>query len=50
METDIETGLWTWKGCRKGENGTNGKSSIETHTVPYVQQIASGNLLYDAGS
>ena len=29
---------------------TNGKSSMETYTPPYVKQIASGNLLYDSGS
>ena len=28
------------------EGGTNGESSMETYTLPYVKQIASGNLLY----
>ena len=28
----------------------NKESSIETYTSPCVKQIASGNLLYDAGS
>ena len=31
------------------EGGTNGESSMETYTLPYVKQIASGNLLYDSG-
>ena len=30
---------------RKGESGTNGKSSIETYILPYGNQIASGKLL-----
>ena len=28
----------------------NGESSIEIHTLTYVKQIASGNLLHDAGN
>ena len=28
----------------------NGLSSLETYTLPYIKQIASGNLLYEAGS
>ena len=32
-----------------GEEGrTNGESSMEIYTLPYVKQIASGNLLYDS--
>ena len=27
----------------------NWDSGIETYTLPYVKQIASGNLLYDTG-
>ena len=34
----------------EGESGTNGGSSVETCTLPYVKWIASGNLLYSAGS
>ena len=30
--------------------GKNRESSIETHTLPYIKQIASGNLLSDTGS
>ena len=33
----------------EGEGGTNGETSMETYTLPYVKYIASGNLLYDAG-
>ena len=36
--------------AREGEGGTNGESSIETYTLPYVEYIASGNLLYNAGN
>ena len=28
----------------------DGERSMETHTLPYVKQVASGNLLHDAGS
>ena len=28
----------------------NGESSMEIYTLPYVKQIASGNLLYDSGN
>ena len=34
----------------EGESGMNGESSMETYTLPYVKQIANGNLLYDVGS
>ena len=27
-----------------------GESSLETYTSPWVKQVNSGNLLYDAGS
>ena len=34
-----------------GEEGrTNGESSMEIYTLPYVKQIASGNLLYALGA
>ena len=29
---------------------TNGESSMEAHTLPYVKWIASGNLLCDSGN
>ena len=28
----------------------NTESSVEAYTLPYVKQIASGNLLYGVGS
>ena len=34
----------------QGEGGKNLKSNIEIYTLPYIKQIASGNLLYDTGS
>ena len=34
----------------EGESGTNLESNIETYMLPHVNQIASGNLLYDAGT
>ena len=33
----------------EGEGGTNGETSMETYTLPYVKYIASGNSLYEAG-
>ena len=32
------------------ENGTNGESSMETCTLPYVKLIVRGTLPYDSGS
>ena len=32
----------------EGEGWTNWERSMETYILPYVKQIASGNLLYDA--
>ena len=34
----------------EGEGGMNRESSMETHTLPYLNYIASGDLLYDSGS
>ena len=31
----------------EGEGGMIWENSIETYTLPYVKQIANGNLLYD---
>ena len=47
-DVDMENGLVVTVG--EGEGGLNWYSSIKTYTLPYVKQIASGNLLYDAGS
>ena len=32
------------------EGKMNGASSMEAYTLPYVKQIANGNMLYDPGS
>ena len=32
----------------EGEGGTNRERSIETYTLPYVKEIASGSLMYDS--
>ena len=45
---DIENRLVDTVG--EGESGTNWDSSIETYTLQYVKQIASGNLPYDSRS
>ena len=34
----------------EGKGGMTGENSTETYTVPYVKHIASGSLMYDAGS
>ena len=34
----------------EGEGWTNWERSMETYILPYVKQIASGNLLYDSGN
>ena len=34
----------------EGEGGTNSENSTQTYTLPYVKQIASGNVLCDTGS
>ena len=40
--------LWTqWVKLR---GGTDLETNMETYALPYVKQIASGNLLYDVGS
>ena len=46
MQTQ-RTDLWT---VGEEEGGTNCESSVETCTLPFVKQIASGNLLFDARS
>ena len=37
-------------GGHKEKGGKNGESSMETYTLPYVKQIASGNLQYNTES
>ena len=34
----------------EGEGGMNGERSLETYTLPYVKQTASGHVLSDTGS
>ena len=34
----------------EGEGGMNGERSMEAYTLPYAQQMANGNLLYDSGN
>ena len=45
-DADIENKLVDPVG--EAEGGTNGVSSMETYTLPYVKWIASGNLLDDS--
>ena len=33
----------------EGESGMICMNSTETYTLPYVKEIASGNLMYDTG-
>ena len=33
-----------------GEGGMNGESSMGIYTLPYVNYLARGNLLYDSGN
>ena len=49
MEMQTENRLGD-TGAGEGEDGTNGKSSMKTHTLPYVKQMPSENLLYDSGN
>ena len=34
----------------EGEGGRNGESNMEVYILPYVKEMASGNLLYDSGN
>ena len=34
----------------EGNGGMTWEDSMETYILPYVKQIAGGNLLYDTGS
>ena len=35
-------------GGEEGEGGMNGEITMETYSLPYVKQVANGNLLYDS--
>ena len=37
-------------GAEEGEGEMNGESGMDAYTLPYVKQIANGNLLYDSGN
>ena len=43
---------WTCghSGRRVAEGRTNRENRIDTYTLPWIKQIASGNLLYSTGS
>jgi len=45
---DIWTHAEGWG--EEGDGETSGERSMEAYTLPYVKQIASGNLLYDSGN
>ena len=45
--TNIENRLMDVGSGEEGEGGMNGQS-METYTLPYVKEIANGNLLYDS--
>ena len=47
-DADVENRLMDIVGA--GEDGTNWESSIEIYALPYVNQMASGMLLYNTGS
>ena len=47
-DADIENTLTDTE--REREGGTNGESTTETYTLPYVKWIAGRNLLYDSGN
>ena len=49
-DEDIENRLMTMGGGEEGEGEMNGESSKEAYTLPYVKQIANGNLLYESGN
>ena len=45
-----ETRLGDTVGGRGREGGMSGENRIETYTLPYLKQTASGNLQYDSWS
>ena len=49
-DADIENRLMDPGRGEEGDSGTNGDRSIETYTLPFVKEIASGNLLHDSGN
>ena len=49
-DADTENRLMDTGRGEEGEGKTNGDSSMETHTLPYIKQTAKGNLLHDSGN
>ena len=50
IDTDVEN-RFVDKGSGAEDKGEmNGDCSTEAYTLPYVKQIANGNLLYDSGT
>ena len=48
-DADIENRPMNKSGGEEEEGEVNGESSMEAYTLPYIKQIANGNLLYDLG-
>ena len=44
------TDLQTQQAGEEGEGGMYGESNMETYALPFVKQIANGNLLCDSGN
>ena len=49
LETQRELTTDTGSG-EEGEGEMNGESNVEAYTLPYVKQMANGNLLFDSGN
>ena len=49
-ELDMENRLVDKGKGEEGEGEMNEESSMDAYTLPHVEQMASGNLQYDAGS
>ena len=47
---DLEMDVWTGWGARRGEGGMNWEVGTDMHTLPWIRQRTSGNLLYRTGS
>ena len=48
--TDKKNRLLVTVGEGEGEGVKTRQGGIETYALPYIKQLASGNLLYDAGT
>ena len=49
-DADIQNRLVNMGYQEEADGGTNGESSMETYTLPYVKQIAKGKPLCDSGN